>query len=161
MFDSLVGSKVVMMGLIFLPLMPPASLICLTKKLMAWFCSANSGSWANPSRPANELSDTTGKATLMLSFVTPRVEVLAVLTEEGEPLELPPDEEVDVLDELPLLQAAAPIRITLTAARARRRTGRLCHAGRPRDPITRLTAVMVLLPVVGYGAVGAVPRSRI
>ncbi len=30
MFDSLVGSNVVMMGLILRPLMPPASLICLT-----------------------------------------------------------------------------------------------------------------------------------
>ncbi len=128
---------------------------------MAWFCSPNSGSWANPSRPASELSDTTGKTTLMLSLVTPRLEVLAVLTEEGEPVGLPLDAVEDVLDELELLQPAAPIRITPAAAKARTRTERLCQARCPRDPIPPRTAVMALLPVNGYHIVGAAPRSRI
>src|SRR5580658_3982327 len=80
---SLVGSKLTMIGLIVRPLTPPVLLICLTKSLMAFVCSPNSASWANPSCPANELSDTTGKTTLILDLVTPLDDVLAVVTELG------------------------------------------------------------------------------
>ncbi len=80
---SLVGSKLTMMGLIFRPLIPPLSLICLTKRSMALVCSPNSTSAANPSLPASELRATTGKTTLMVCLVTPRDEVLAELTGLG------------------------------------------------------------------------------
>src|ERR1019366_6428272 len=50
---------------------------------MALVCSASSGSWANPSWPASELRDTTGNATLMVFPLTPRDEVLALLTGVG------------------------------------------------------------------------------
>src|SRR5580658_6934768 len=85
---SLVGSKLTMIGLIFRPLIPPVSLICLTKSVMAFFCSPNSASSANPTCPANELSDTTGKTTLILDLLTPRDEVLAVRTELSAPVDV-------------------------------------------------------------------------
>src|ERR1700680_1496551 len=77
MLDGLSGSKVVMIGLIVRPLIPPASLICLPWSRMAFSGSANSRSEANPSLPANDDRETIGKTTLMLSLVTPRVDVLA------------------------------------------------------------------------------------
>src|SRR5580658_10395755 len=80
---SLVGSKLTMIGSILRPSIPPESLICLTKSVMAFVCSPNSASSANPTCPANELSDTTGKTTLMLDRVTPLDEVLAVVIELG------------------------------------------------------------------------------
>ncbi len=86
---SLVGSKVAMMGLILRPLIPPCSLTWFTKKLMALVCSPNSSSLANPSLPAKEVRDTTGKTTLIWCLVTPRFEVLAELTGEG-PLDVDP-----------------------------------------------------------------------
>ena len=51
---------------------------------MALVCSPYSASWANPSWPASELRETTGKATLMVEPVTPRDEVLASFTGTGE-----------------------------------------------------------------------------
>jgi hypothetical protein len=54
----------------------------------------------------------------MESFVTPRLEVLAVLTEDGVPPE-PPDDAVDVvLEEFPLLHPAAAMKTMVVAARA-------------------------------------------
>ena len=57
---------------------------------MALVCSPNSASEANPSLPASELRDTTGKTTLMRGLVTPRDEVLAVLTGLGPEPVVPP-----------------------------------------------------------------------
>jgi hypothetical protein len=51
---------------------------------MALVCSPNSTSEAKPSCPAREPRDTTGKTTLMLVAVTPRLEVLAELTGDGD-----------------------------------------------------------------------------
>ncbi len=86
MSASLVGSKLVMIGLMVRPLMPPLSLICFTKSWMASVCSPNSTSEANPSLPASELRDTTGNTTLMLFALTPLDEVLAWLTGTADPL---------------------------------------------------------------------------
>ena len=94
MAASLVGSKLTMIGLIFRPWIPPASLISLTKSLMALVCSLYSTSPAKPSWPARELRDTTGNTTLMLSLVTPRDEVLAWLGGVGP---VPVDPTVDWL----------------------------------------------------------------
>src|SRR5271165_2087686 len=106
---SLVGSKSTMMALIFRPLIPPVSLTCLTKSSIAFVCSPNSASAANPSRPASELRDTVGKTTLMLSPVTPRLDVLAVLTEEGEPAGCAVDPEFAVgVEEADAPQAVVP-----------------------------------------------------
>ena len=65
MAASSVGSKLVMMGLIFRPWIPPVSLICLTNSMMALDCSPNSTSEANPSLPAREFNETRGNTTLM------------------------------------------------------------------------------------------------
>ena len=73
-----------MMGLIFRPWMPPSLLTCFTKSVMALVCSPYSASSAKPSLPASELSDTTGKTTLMACWVTPRLDVLAELTGASE-----------------------------------------------------------------------------
>ena len=82
---SLVGSYPVMMALILRPLIPPARLICLTNSWMALVCSPYSASSANPSRPASELSATTGKTTLMALPETPRAEVLRRRPERAGP----------------------------------------------------------------------------
>src|SRR5271155_3407006 len=50
---------------------------------MALVCSPNSASSAKPSWPASELSDTSGKTTLMVFPTIPRVDVLALLTGDG------------------------------------------------------------------------------
>src|SRR5579871_2063198 len=53
--------------------MPPASLISLTKKLMACDCSGNSGSPAKPIWSDNALRLATGNTTLIDVAVRPRV----------------------------------------------------------------------------------------
>src|SRR6202035_1587672 len=80
---SSVGSNMEMMALILRPLIPPVVLMLLTKRLMALTCSPYSASSAKPNRPCNEFRLTTGKTTLMLVLVTPRVLVLAWLTGVG------------------------------------------------------------------------------
>ncbi len=80
---SLVGSNWVMIGLMVRPLMPPAWLICFTKSLIDVICSLYSLSCEKPSRPARLLMATTGKTTLMLDAVTPRLLVLAELGGEA------------------------------------------------------------------------------
>src|SRR5580698_4260495 len=79
MLASLVGSNWVMIGLILRPLMPPLLLIWFTKRWIAGICSLYSLSSAKPSFPARLLMATTGKTTLMVVAVTPRVLVLAWL----------------------------------------------------------------------------------
>src|ERR1700684_2668637 len=79
MLASLVGSNWTMIGLILRPLMPPALLIWFTYRWVAGICSVYSLSSAKPSLPARLLMATTGKTTLMLVAVTPRVLVLAWL----------------------------------------------------------------------------------
>src|SRR5512135_468959 len=66
-----------MIALIFRPLMPPLSLISLTNSLIAFVCSVNSTSPANPSCDDSACRFTTGNTTLMDLAVTPRVLVLA------------------------------------------------------------------------------------
>jgi hypothetical protein len=64
----------------------------------------------------------------MVSLVTPRLEVLALSTEDGEP-EDPPDATVeDVLDELALLQPAVATRMIPAATRAVIRVERFFQA---------------------------------
>src|SRR6202050_2680701 len=113
---SLVGSKLVMMGLIFRPLIPPLLLIWLTKSSMALVCSPYSASSANPSCPASELSDTSGKTTLMLCAVTPRYEVLAELTAEGSAVTFPGEPAVvdENVEEALAPQEAVPTTIAPT-----------------------------------------------
>ncbi len=59
------------------PWIPPASLISLTKSLMALVCSLYSTSPANPKFDANAERLDTGKTTRMLWALTPALEVLA------------------------------------------------------------------------------------
>ncbi len=124
MADSLVGSKLAMMGLIFRPLMPPALLIWLTKSWMALVCSPYSASLANPILPASEVSATTGSTRLMVCWVTPREDVLAWPTGVGpEPVE--PDDPspdaaaVGVLEGAAATQATAPTTMAPTMASVR------------------------------------------
>src|ERR1700683_1648228 len=125
---SLVGSKLVMMGLIFRPLIPPLLLIWLTKSSMALLCSPNSASSANPSLPASELSDTSGKTTLILCALTPRDEVLAEINGEGPVLAFDVDTAVvdEDVEEALAPQAAVPrttaptTRVRITVERGRR-----------------------------------------
>ena len=65
------------------PWIPPALLISLTKRLIAFVCSPYSTSVAKPSFPASELRFTIGNTTLMEVAVTPRVLVLAFDTGVG------------------------------------------------------------------------------
>ncbi len=121
---SLVGSKLVMMGLILRPLIPPDLLIWRTNSRMALVCSPNSASWANPSLPASELRDTTGNTTLMACSVTPRDDVLALPTEVGPEPEPPEDWSVDapapgVLDGAVATHTPVPTRTAATMARVR------------------------------------------
>jgi hypothetical protein len=83
----------------------------------------------------------------MVSLDTPRLDVLAELTGEGELPEPPEDAVEDVLEELPLLQPAAMMSVTPVAARARIRKERLFQPKGPRDPISRQTALMASLPL--------------
>ena len=83
MFNSSVGSKVLMIGLIFLPLMPPLSFICPTKSLMAFDCSVYSTSPAKPISLESACRFTTGKTTLISVLVTPLALVLASVTGVG------------------------------------------------------------------------------
>jgi hypothetical protein len=113
---------------------------------------------AKPSCPASELRDTTGKATLMLWAVTPRVEVLAELTGDGfapeDPLvdALPVD---DVLDGELDPQAAVPTRTNPTTARARNGPVRLCRTQRFEGRAVssrgchRLLGLMAFAPFAG------------
>src|SRR5271156_3160134 len=80
MLASLVGSNWTMIGLILRPLMPPALLIWFTKRWIAGTCSLYSLSSAKPSLPARLFMATTGKTTLMVVGVTPRLLVLACVT---------------------------------------------------------------------------------
>ena len=73
MADSLVGSKFTMMGLILRPLIPPASLMSLTKVWMAAFWAPNSVSPSKPKFDARLARFDTGKATVIELAVTPRV----------------------------------------------------------------------------------------
>jgi len=77
---------------------------------MALVCSPYSASSANPSFPARELSDTSGKTTLMLFAVTPRDEVLAELTGEGPVVAFAVDAAVvdEDVEEVLAPQAAVP-----------------------------------------------------
>ena len=59
------------------PLMPPVSLTCLTKRLMAFVCSPYSASPAKPRLVASDVRLETGKTTLMAWAVTPALLVLA------------------------------------------------------------------------------------
>src|SRR5580658_8504531 len=83
MLASLVGSNCTMIGLIVRPLIPPALLILSTKRWIAGICSLYSLSSAKPSFPARLLMATTGKTTLMLVALTPRLLVLAWLGGEA------------------------------------------------------------------------------
>src|SRR5581483_3416265 len=70
---ALVGSYGTTDAWTWRPLMPPASLICLTKKLMACDCSGNSGSPAKPIWSDSALRLATGNTTLTDVAVIPRV----------------------------------------------------------------------------------------
>src|SRR5579864_527522 len=74
---SLVGSKLTMEASILRPLMPPASLMSLTKRSIALVCSEYSTSPAKPKLAASDDRLETGKTTLMLRAVTPALLVLA------------------------------------------------------------------------------------
>ena len=63
---SLVGSKLTISASIMRPWIPPESLICLTKSLIALVCSLYSRSPAKPKLDANEERLDTGKTTRML-----------------------------------------------------------------------------------------------
>ena len=65
--SGFVGSKPTIIGLIFRPLMPPASLIWSTKRWMALVCSPYSASDSISNWPSMLLNEMTGKTTLMLS----------------------------------------------------------------------------------------------
>ena len=69
-----------MIGLIVRPLMPPAALMWLTKRSMAFTCSLYSTSPAKPNWPERALRFATGNSTLMPRAVTPRALMLASLT---------------------------------------------------------------------------------
>src|ERR1700722_9949022 len=64
-----------MMGLIFLPLMPPESLMALTKGVIAARCAPYSASPWKPEFDAKDAKFDTGKTTLMVVVVKPRLEV--------------------------------------------------------------------------------------
>ena len=74
---SLVGSKLTMSASIFLPWIPPLSLISLTKSLIALDCSLYSTSPAKPKLDASDDRFETGNTTLMLLLVTPASLALA------------------------------------------------------------------------------------
>ena len=95
---------------------------------MALVCSPYSASSAKPSRPASELSETTGKTTLMLLSVTPRLEVLAVLTGDGDAAVVGPvDAVVDgVVEGALAVQAAVPTRTNPATVNIRIRRDRGC-----------------------------------
>ncbi len=115
------------MGLMCRPLIPPVWLICATNRRIAFSCSPNSASSAKPSFPASELSETTGKTTLISFDVTPRLEVLAELTDVSpEEDELVPDPtaaeaELDELGAVPT-HTAVPATTAVTTATVRIRT---------------------------------------
>src|ERR1039458_5783494 len=106
MADSLVGSKVTMMGLIVRPLIPPASLMSLTKVWMAAFCTPNSVSPAKPKFDARLVRFDTGKATVIELAVTPDLLFYPVLNEakafagvsDGEVIHPAPQDRVDQLN---------------------------------------------------------------
>ena len=112
---------------------------------MALVCSPNSASEANPSWPASELRDTTGKTTLIVLPVIPRVEVQAELTGLGEE---PEDPLVDAVvvdaepegEEVP--HAAAPTSTAPTTARPRTETERDDGPTRPASRFRGLHLVV-------------------
>src|SRR5450631_1683864 len=106
MADSLVGSKFTMTGLILRPLIPPASLMSLTKVWMAAFCAPNSVSPAKPKFDARLVRFDTGKATVIELAVTPRVLVDAWST--VTPLGLPSPSPLLLAPPLPVAPLVVP-----------------------------------------------------
>src|SRR5579864_3825094 len=149
------------------PLMPPASLINLTKKLIACDCCGNSGSPEKPIWSDRALRLATGNTTLIDVAVRPRVlgatweNSSVVLVDAAAVVAVVVGGAATLLLDLPPPPPAAATMITTTSAITTTPTNACCTTGRRRNlRHPRRTVAPTLLPAIQIPPVSRPAKDR-